>query len=41
MKNVLIVEDDKLLNRTLNFNLTADGFDALSVHTYRDAVQAM
>lgn len=41
MRNVLIVEDDKLLNRTLDFNLTADGFDVLSVHTYRDAVQVL
>ena len=41
MKKVLIVEDDNLMNKTLNFNLAADGFDVLSVHTYWDAVQAL
>lgn len=39
MRKILIAEDDKLLNKTLNFNLTSDGFNVSSVHTYRDAVQ--
>lgn len=41
MKKVLIVEDDNILNKTLNFNLTSDGFDATSVHTYRGAVKSL
>ncbi len=41
MKKVLIVEDDSILNKTLNFNLTSDGFDATSVYTYRGAVQSL
>ncbi|KLU70018.1 MAG: hypothetical protein RHS_4188 [Robinsoniella sp. RHS] len=36
MKQILIVEDDTLLNKTLAYNLTSDGYDvttALNAHT--------
>lgn len=38
MQKILIVEDDPLLNRTLNYNLTLDGYCVISAHNYRDAV---
>lgn len=41
MRKVLIAEDDKLLNKTLKFNLEAEGYDVSSVHTYREAVKAV
>ena len=28
LKKILIVEDDQLLNRTLAYNLTSDGYEA-------------
>lgn len=31
MKRILIVEDDNLLNKTLNYNLKSDGYDITSV----------
>ena len=31
MKRILIVEDDKLLNKTLAYNLASDGYDITSV----------
>ena len=30
MKKILIVEDDQLLNRTLAYNLTSDGYEVIS-----------
>ena len=31
MKKILLVEDDALLNKTLTYNLTAEGYDTVSV----------
>lgn len=39
MKKILIVEDDILLNRTLGYNLTSDGYDVTSAYNYKGAVQ--
>lgn len=39
MKRILLVEDDSLLNRTLAFNLASDGYEAISVYNYKDAVR--
>lgn len=39
MKKILIVEDDTLLNRTLGYNLTSDGYAVTSAYNYKDAVQ--
>lgn len=37
MKQILIVEDDELLNKTLAYNLAADGCDVTSVLTFQEA----
>ncbi len=38
MKHILIVEDDNLLNKTLAYNLTSDGYDVTSVFNMKNAV---
>lgn len=35
MRNILIVEDDILLNRTLEYNLASDGYDVTSANNYK------
>ena len=30
MKKILLVEDDALLNKTLTYNLTSEGYDTVS-----------
>ena len=37
MKNILIVEDDKLLNRGVSFALKKEGYNAISVYTKQEA----
>ena len=37
MKKILIVEDDNLLNKTLNYNLTSDGYSITSVTNIQNA----
>ena len=39
MKKILIVEDDKLLNNTLGYNLKAEGYDITSAYNCKDAVE--
>lgn len=39
MKKILIVEDDILLNNTLAYNLTSEGYEAISAYTYAAAVK--
>lgn len=41
MRNILIVEDDILLNRTLEYNLASDGYDVTSANNYKSAVQQL
>ena len=31
MRKILIVEDDKFLNKMLTYNLTSDGYDVSSI----------
>lgn len=38
MRKILVVEDDRVLNGTLAYNLTADGYEVNSAYCYRDAV---
>ena len=38
LKKILIVEDDQLLNRTLAYNLTSDGYEVISVFNFDSAV---
>ena len=38
MRKILIVEDDTLLNKTLAYNLTYDGYETTSAFTYAAAV---
>lgn len=38
MKTVLIVEDDRILNHTLAYNLASDGYELISAYNYQDAV---
>ena len=37
MKNILIVEDDKLLNRGVSFALKKEGYNTISVYTKQEA----
>lgn len=37
MKQILLVEDDELLNKTLVYNLTKDGYHITSALTFQDA----
>ena len=39
MRKILIVEDDTLLNRTLGYNLTSDGYNVTLAYNYKEAVQ--
>ena len=39
VRKILIVEDDTLLNHTLEYNLTSDGYDVTSAYNYKSAVQ--
>ena len=41
MRKILIVEDDKVLNKTLAYNLTADGYEVTSVYSFQDAVERL
>lgn len=41
MKQILIVEDDRLLNKTLTFNLSLDGYEIVSAYNVRTAETAM
>ena len=34
MRKILIVEDDKVLNKTLAYNLTADGYEVTSAYSF-------
>lgn len=38
MRKILIVEDDTLLNKTLAYNLTSDGYEVTSAYTFASAV---
>lgn len=38
MKKILLVEDDALLNKTLAYNLTSDGYEVTSADTFASAV---
>ena len=38
MKTILIVEDDMILNKTLAYNLTSDGYEVTSAYKYHDTV---
>ena len=38
LRKILIVEDDKVLNKTLAYNLTADGYEVTSAYSFLDAV---
>ncbi len=38
MKTILIVEDDVILNKTLTYNLTSDGYEVTSAYRYRETV---
>ena len=38
MKRILIVEDDNLLNKTLAYNLTSDGYKTTSAFDVKSAV---
>ena len=41
MNKILLVEDDHLLNKTLNYNLSLDGYELTSVFNARDAAAAI
>ena len=41
MRKILIVEDDKVLNKTLAYNLTADGYEVTSAYSFLDAVERL
>lgn len=41
LKKILIVEDDQLLNRTLAYNLTSDGYEVISVFNFDSAVRKL
>ena len=41
MKRILIVEDDKLLNKTLAYNLASDGYDITSAQNARTAADKL
>ena len=41
MRKILIVEDDKVLNKTLAYNLTADGYEVASAYSFQDAVERL
>ena len=41
MKHILVVEDDSFLNKMVTHNLTADGYDVISVLNVKTATQAL
>lgn len=41
MRKILIVEDDKVLNKTLAYNLTADDYEVTSAYSFQDAVERL
>ena len=41
MRKILIVEDDKVLNKTLAYNLTADGYEVTSAYSFLDSVERL
>ena len=41
LRKILIVEDDKVLNKTLAYNLTADGYEVTSAYSFQDAVERL
>ena len=41
MKHILVVEDDSFLNKMVTYNLTADGYDVISVLNVKTATQAL
>lgn len=41
MKHILVVEDDSFLNKMVTYNLTADGYDVISVLNAKTATQAL
>lgn len=41
MKRILIVEDDKLLNRMLSYNLSADGYETISEYNAKAAAEKL
>ncbi|MDY2735867.1 response regulator transcription factor [Intestinibacter sp.] len=41
MKNILIVEDDKILNRGVSFALKKEGYNTISVYTKQEAKNAI
>lgn len=41
MKRILIVEDDHLLNKTLTYNLTSDGYEITSVSNAKTAAEKL
>ena len=41
MNKILLVEDDHLLNKTLTYNLSLDGYELTSVFNARDAAAAI
>lgn len=41
MKKILLVEDDRLLNKTLTYNLSLDGYDITSALNAGTAAEAI
>lgn len=41
MKQILIVEDDNLLNKTLAYNLASDGYNITAVLNARAAAESL
>ena len=41
MKHILVVEDDSFLNKMVTYNLTADGYDVISVLNVKTDTQAL
>ena len=41
LRKILIVEDDKVLNKTLAYNLTADDYEVTSAYSFQDAVERL
>lgn len=39
MRTILIVEDDMILNKTLAYNLSSDGYEVTSAYNYQEAVK--
>ena len=37
-KRILIIEDDKLLNKTLSFNLVLDGYEVDSTYSFTETL---